>query len=70
MASNTWSETLKLSDEITDSIQSFIYLLNFITNIIPIMAVVRFPSLHKKPSYLLILSLSVSNALLGKFITF
>ena len=47
--------------------QSTIYVACFLANLLTITAVVRYENLHKKPTNIIILSLSVADGILGKF---
>ena len=52
---------------IFEHIQALEYLVCFLANVLTISAVIKFDYLHKKPTNILILSLSVADGLLGKY---
>ena len=52
--------------DVLNYVQVAVFVACFLANLLTITSFVRFENLHRKPSYILILSLSIADGLLGK----
>ena len=62
--------TTELVDLVFEYLQSVEFFICFLANVLTITAVLKFDYLHKKSTNILILSLSIADGLLGKYLKF